>query len=187
MMSAIKQCLFQKCSVTLTIVFHLHLTHSNVFISKLNQSSLSIQNAYNTLTKVRSLDLHLREYTPLVYFSHVVLELVQFEWRLFRSSGRPWQAKVNFLIGSCIKVANTTLVSKKMCVCQKYCIFYSSVLFFQGYRSHVGLALSVNMKKAKWQLILAPLIYNVSSYTNVLIRKWIVLFFFPNRTGSSLD
>lgn len=106
-----------------------------------------------------------------------------FEWRLFRSSGRPWQAKVNFLIGSCIKVANSTLVSKKMCICPKYCIFYSSVLFFQGcphqktYRSHVGLASSVNKKKAKWQLILAPLIYNVSSYTKVFIRKWNVLFF----------
>lgn len=174
MMSAVKQCLFQKCSVTLTIVFHLHLTHSNVFVSKLNQSSvLSIQNAYNILTKVKSLDLHLCEYTPLVYYSHVGL----FEWRLFWNSGRPWQAKVNFLIGSCIKVPNTTLVSKKMCVCKKYWIFYSSVLFVQGclhqktYRSHVGLASSVNVKKAKWQLILAPLIYNLSSYTKGFIRK----------------
>lgn len=56
----------------------LHLTHSNVFISKLNQSSLSIQNASNILTKVRSLDFHLCEYTPLVYYSHVALELVPF-------------------------------------------------------------------------------------------------------------
>lgn len=51
------------------------------------------------------------------------------------------------------------------------------------YRPHVGPASSVNMRKAKWQLIVAALIYNLSSYTKVYIGNWIALVF---QTGQAL-
>lgn len=88
----------------------------------MNQSCSFIKNAHNLFTKVKNLDLAFFFFFFFKLNSSWLLFpcwpwVVSFWMEPLLECGRPWNTKVDFVIGSGTKVATTTLDYKFPCIC----------------------------------------------------------------------